>query len=154
MARDSGVRRRGEVVSEKDTKNSDNSESEKKAAPDKTSMMRRWCPRLFYSYRVLILFSLVVCILRDWWEYQHLLTPGWEQVCAEFFPARQREGAACSLALSPFVSSMDRALRCVTRPGIVRACADDVEATFRKSHHHEVLFPTLQSAQIFASLNL
>ena len=64
MARDSGVRRRGEVVSEKDTKNSDNSESEKKAAPDKASMMRRWCPRLFYSYRVLILFSLVVCILQ------------------------------------------------------------------------------------------
>ena len=31
----------------------------KKAASDKYINMKRWCPRLFYSYRVLILFPLV-----------------------------------------------------------------------------------------------
>ena len=57
-----GVRRRGEIVSERDTKHGD--KSDKKAASEKTSIMSRWCPRLFTSYRVLILFSLVVCILQ------------------------------------------------------------------------------------------
>ena len=65
MARDKdGVRRRGEIVTEKDTKHSDKSESDKTAETDKTSIMSRWCPRLISSYRVLILFSLVLCILQ------------------------------------------------------------------------------------------
>ena len=63
MARDKdGVRRRGEIVTERDTKHSD--KSDKTADADKTSIMSRWCPRLFSSYRVLILFSLVLCILQ------------------------------------------------------------------------------------------
>eukprot|EP00090_Calanus_glacialis_P003355 TRINITY_DN12484_c0_g1_i5.p1 TRINITY_DN12484_c0_g1~~TRINITY_DN12484_c0_g1_i5.p1 ORF type:complete len:892 (-),score=268.22 TRINITY_DN12484_c0_g1_i5:184-2859(-) len=63
MGRDKdGVRRRGEIVTERDTKHSD--KSDKTADSDKTSIMSRWCPRLFSSYRVLILFSLVLCILQ------------------------------------------------------------------------------------------
>ena len=63
MGRDKdGVRRRGEIVTDRDTKHSD--KSDKTAESDKTSIMSRWCPRLFSSYRVLILFSLVLCILQ------------------------------------------------------------------------------------------
>ena len=32
---------------------------------DKYINMKRWCPRLFYSYRVLILFPLVVYVCVD-----------------------------------------------------------------------------------------
>jgi len=61
MARDrAGVRRRGEVVT--DTKPSEILESDTQAGD--TAGMARWFPRLFYPYRVLLLFSLVVCILQ------------------------------------------------------------------------------------------
>ena len=56
-----GVRRRGEIVTNSDTKNSD-SESDNK--PGDKATMASWCPRLFYPYRVLLLFSLVICVLQ------------------------------------------------------------------------------------------
>ena len=60
MGRDRGsVRRRAEIATDRDTKHSDKGDSDKKAASDKDINMKRWCPKLFYSYRVLILFPLV-----------------------------------------------------------------------------------------------
>ena len=63
MARDKDdVRTRGEIVTEKDPKHS--YKSDKTVESDRTSIMSRWCPRLLSSYRVLILFSLLLCILQ------------------------------------------------------------------------------------------
>jgi len=63
MARDrGGVRRRGEIVTNRDTKHSDNSERDNK--PGDKATMASWCSRVFYPYRVLLLFSLVICVLQ------------------------------------------------------------------------------------------
>ena len=63
MAKANGrdVRRRKDIDTNKDTE--DRSDSDEKSG-DKDKKMKRWIPRLFYSYRLLILFSLVVCILQ------------------------------------------------------------------------------------------